>query len=110
VFRKNRDTDPTEWDGKTYEYKPTSTTMLRGHLKREHLDNYLKTSKEKGWKQHSMFNSKASQAATLATSSLERPDRFSEETFHRFLVRFIVADNQVGSPPTLVTALMFSYF
>lgn len=56
-----------------------------------------------------MFNSQASQAATLATSSLERPDRFNEETFHRLLVRFIVADDQVGSPLTVVTALTFPY-
>jgi len=55
------------------------TTTLRGHLKREHRDDYLKTCKEKGWKPHSMFNSQASQAATLATSSLERPDRFNEK-------------------------------
>ena len=109
MYRKNRDADITSWDAKiVYEYKPTSTTTLRGHLKREHLQDYLKTAKEKGWKEHSMFNTKASQSQA-ATSSLERPDMFNEETFHRLLVRFIVADDQVSSPPTLVTVLTFPF-
>ena len=61
-----------------------------------------------GWQLPKSVTAEDKSEASAATA-LVRPDRFDEATFHRLLVRFIIADNQVGSPLTLVTVLMFPH-
>jgi hypothetical protein len=64
--------------------------------------------KEKGWKFQLRSQAKNSEGSVASPSA--RPDKFDEATFHRFLVRFIVADDQVGSPLTILTVLTFLPF
>lgn len=105
MYRKTRDADPSHWNSKiSYEYAASSSTStLRGHLEREHLDDYMALSKEKGWKHQLRSQARLNSEASV-TSSTVPVDSFDEETFHQYLIRFIVTDDQVSSPPTLVNS------
>ena len=98
VHRKIRDADPANWPAKTiYKYKEgNSTTTLRGHIEREHLDEFLKLIKEKGWKVRLRSQGKLISQASVSSTSVQ-PDRFDQETFHNHLVKFIVTNDQVGN-------------
>ena len=112
MCRKIRDANPANWPAKTvYKYKEgNSTTTLRGHIEREHQDEFIKLIKEKGWKFQLCSQGKfISEASVTSTSVQPLADRFDQETFHRLLVRFIITDDQVCSPPALVTVLTFPY-
>ena len=97
MYRKTREADPDSWPAKIiYEYSARgSTSTLRGHLEREHLDDYKKTAKEKGWKLRSQARLVSDASAT---SPMVPPDLFDEKTFQQYLVRFIIADDQVRFP------------
>jgi hypothetical protein len=86
------------WPSKTnYEYsKTTSNTSLRRHIENFHLDQYKILAKENGWKIQlaGLVSQARSQAASEATA-VGRPDKFDEQTFHQFLLKFIVVDDQV---------------
>ena len=54
--------------------------------------------KERGWKNKlpSLVSQARSQGASTASASqVGRPDEFTEEKFHRYLLEFIVVDDQV---------------
>jgi hypothetical protein len=72
----------------------TSNTSLRPHLEKAHRQLYLQLKEKHGWK--SQLPGQASQATTAATQAQDVPiDTFSEQTFHQYLLHFIVADDQV---------------
>jgi len=75
--------------------KTTSTSSLRRHLDNYHQDLYLRLAKERNWK--NMLPSFASQARSQGANeaSAGRRDEFTEEKFHRYLLEFIVVDDQV---------------
>jgi hypothetical protein len=82
-----------------YEYsRGSSTTTLRPHIEKYHLDAYRKEQKLQGWK--ILLPTLASQARSQAASETHSQnegdrDRFDEETFQRYLINFIVANDQV---------------
>lgn len=73
----------------------TSNTSLRPHLERVHLQLYMQQKELQGWK--NQLPGQASLATTTAATLAQDVciDTFDEETFHRYLVNFIVADDQV---------------
>ncbi len=80
--------------------KSTSTTSLRPHIERYHLDLYLQVAKEKGWKISlpGLKSQAQSQAASDASASqVGQSAQFSEEIFHQYLLNFIIVDDQVRS-------------
>lgn len=102
ILRKAKEADPSKWPSSTrYEYShTTSTTSLRPHIEKHHLELYLTLAKEKGWNilLPGLVSQARSQATTkAATSEGGRPDKFDERTFHQHLMNFIVADDQVCS-------------
>lgn len=97
------DSDPSKWDPKiNYLYSiKSSTTTLRPHIEKYHLPIYLVEQKARGWK--ILLPGLVSQARSQATSATdlqqgEVRDRFSEAAFHRHLINFVVADDQVCFP------------
>lgn len=93
------DKDPSTWpSSRRYVYsKQTSTTSLRPHIEKYHLEEFRRLAKEHGWK--ILLPGLASQARSEANSTAQegRPDNlnFNEQTFHKYLVNFIVANDQV---------------
>jgi hypothetical protein len=101
VFRTIKEAEPDQWKSNIkFEYSTkTSNTSLRPHIERHHLDLFLQLAKENGWKV--LLPGLVSQARSEATSaaasvSAERHSQFDESTFHRHLLSFIVADDQVS--------------
>jgi hypothetical protein len=72
----------------------TSNTSLRPHLEKVHLQLYMQQKELQGWK--NQLPRQASLATTAASLAQDvRIDTFDEETFHRYLINFIVVDDQV---------------
>ena len=72
-----------------------STTILRAHLNRDHLELYLRTVQENGWDFSLHAQSQArSEAAALG---VRRPDEFTERSFQQHILDFIIANDQVCS-------------
>ena len=75
----------------------TSNSSLRPHLEKAHWDLYMRLKEMHGW--DTQLPGEASRARSQATGTVEdgrgRIEAFSEETFHKYLYRFIVADDQV---------------
>ena len=106
AYRKIYDDNPASWpSGRRYIYsKGTSTTSLRPHIEKYHLEEYKRLAKEHGWK--ILLPGLVSQAwseATVPATPDERPDKFDEHTFHEYLLKFIVADNQVYVFPSFAS-------
>lgn len=100
VHRPVHDANPGAWpSGKKYTYShTTSTTSLRPHIERNHLDYYLSIYKEKGWaiQLPGLVSQARSQSAKEASASqVRRSGEFSQQKFHEHLLKFIVADDQV---------------
>ena len=76
----------------------TSNTSLRPHLEKVHFELYMQLKKDNGWK--TQLPGQATEARSQATSGSNSAqgvqDVFDEHTFHRYLVNFIVADDQVS--------------
>ena len=101
-YRSVHDADPGRWpQNQRFKYsKNTSTTSLRPHIEKHHLQEYLRLYKEKGWKVllPGLMSQARSQAASEASASRSRPDgraEFSLQKFHQLLLKFIIADDQV---------------
>jgi len=114
ILREAREADPSKWSSSIYyEYsQKTSTTSLRPHIEKYHLEPYLILAKENGWKilLPRLISQARSQATNEATTSWgERSIKFDENTFHQHLLNFIIADNQVCSHDLIMfTMLMFA--
>jgi len=78
-----------------YQYsKSTSTTGLRGHIRKHHLELYMLLAPQKGWKP--LLSQAPSQVTTEAKAlQVPRQGEFDVQRFHRCLLNFIVADDQV---------------
>ena len=75
----------------------TGNTNLRNHLYKVHDKAYNKAIQENDWKYPLSTQTKYS-SATGDPCDVQKwvLPRFSEETFLKYLVRFIVADDQVS--------------
>ena len=97
LCRKSKDADPTNWASRKYEYSgKTSTTSLRPHIERHHLDKFNELAAKHGWK--ILLPGLVSQARSQATEASEEGDRrdnFNEQTFRESLLNFVIADDQV---------------
>lgn len=99
ILREAREADPSNWPAdKHYQYAlTTSTTSLRPHIEKYHLELYKTLAKENGWK--ILLPGLVSQArsqASVETATQGKPlDEFNVATFHQYLLNFIVADDQV---------------
>lgn len=72
----------------------TSTTTCRVHLDKKHRKLYIKLQTKFGWQ--SQLPSQVLEAANTLTQAEDGLiDDFNEETFHKYLISFIVADDQV---------------
>ena len=99
IHRKEHDADPVKFLKKDifWRYlKTTSTSSLRPHIERHHLDLYLRIAKEKGW-EIALPGLKSQARSQGASDALQvrQVVQFSEERFHQYLLKFIVADDQV---------------
>jgi len=106
AYRKIYDDNPASWlSGRHYIYlKGTSTTLLRPHIEKHHLEEYKRLVKEHGWK--ILLPGLVSQAqleATVPATPDRQSDKFDEHTFCKYLLRFIVADNQVYVFPSFAS-------
>jgi hypothetical protein len=90
---------PSTWpNSRRFEYsKNTSTTSLRPHIEKYHLEEYKLLADKHNWK--SLLPGLVSQARSTAAAQLDQSDnlkvKFDEHTFHQYLLNFIVADDQV---------------
>lgn len=76
----------------------TSTTSLRPHIEKYHLEEYLALAKQRGWNiLLPGLVSQANSAAEATASQVEQPKKFNESIFHQHLLNFIIADDQVCS-------------
>ena len=75
----------------------TSSSSLRPHIERNHLDLYLVIAQKNGWKHTlpGLMSQAQSQAASEASGLQARQDEFNEESFHWALLNFIITDDQV---------------
>jgi len=73
---------------------------LRPHIEKHHLQLFQQLAKEKGWKilLPGLVLEACSQVSAVGLTEDELPDTFDESTFHRYLLNFIVADDQVSCP------------
>jgi hypothetical protein len=72
----------------------TSTTSLRPHLAARHRELYMELKEKHGWSTN--LPGEASQATTAVTQD-GQIDAFNEQTFHLYLLNFIVANDQVSA-------------
>lgn len=68
----------------------TSSTVLRGHLKKRHGEAYTATCLEYGWISYLPENDDGGQDSTPH----DAPAPFTSENFMRALVRWVCADDQ----------------
>ena len=96
LHRKAKEADPVNWDSTTwYQYlKSTSTTGLHAHLNKYHSKLYMVLAPQHSWKP--LVSQSWTQALSRAEAlQVEWPDEFTMEKFHKCLLNFIVADDQV---------------
>jgi hypothetical protein len=90
----------TLWDGRKFEYSSnTSNSTLRPHLEKFHTALYKQLALERGWKMQlpSLTSQARSTGSIIDSASEDAPDKFTEKLFYEYLVKFIVADDQVCS-------------
>lgn len=97
--RTLHDANPAAWpNSRTYFFSDsTSTSSLRPHLEKYHSELYILLAQERGWKIQlpGIISRARSNVAENTDSKNPCPDDFSENTFHNYLLRFIVSDDQV---------------
>ena len=102
-------------NGRTYTFSDsTSTSSLRPHLEKYHSELYLSLAQERGWKiqlpgivSQARSNAASGEKTNSQLEGSQAPDDFTEDAFHKYLLRFIVADDQVSI--FTCCALRFSY-
>ena len=101
AHRNAKEADPARWPSTIkYEYSPkTSTSSLRPHIERHHLQLFQQLAKERGWKilLPGLVSSARLQASIVDAAQGEQFEAFDKDTFHRKLLNFIVADDQVSN-------------
>ena len=90
IHRKINAMDP-KWEVTTYS-QSTSTLPLCSHLRVKHLDIFQCAILENGWE----VSQAQSQARHKATASqLAQQDEFTKRSFHKHILDFVIADDQV---------------
>src|SRR5229473_5717923 len=89
----------------------TSTTSLRPHLKKHHLELYMTLVKEKGWVNklpgcRAKMHTCSQTSNQTATSQGEQPTIYNEANFHQLLLKFIIVNDQVCSHHFILTSNM----
>ena len=69
----------------------SSSTVLRNHLTRCHLETYLAACERNGWTERA----KSAKATHYSTSDIAVKPKYSKEALLKALIAFIVADDQV---------------
>jgi hypothetical protein len=102
VLRILQNEDPSKWPPtQRYIYsKNTSTSSLRPHIEKHHLELFKTLAQERGWRVLlpglvSQARSQASAAPVNNGVASGQPDKFTEQSFHEHLLNFIIADDQV---------------
>jgi hypothetical protein len=72
----------------------TSNSVLRNHLLRWHRVEYAKACHDRTWPGH--IQQYVDGVNTGPAASLDTISEFTPELFNEYLVRFLVADDQVG--------------
>ena len=96
ILREAREAGPSK--STLYEYSyTTSTSSLRPHIEKYHLDLYQTLAKANGWTVYlpGLVSQAKSQAVSEVTTQGEQRDKFDVDTFHQHLLNFIIADDQV---------------
>ena len=91
-----KEKDPASWPSNTYyQYlKSTSSSGLRGHIRKYHYKLHTTLAPQYGWKP--LESQSRSQAVSGAKAlQVKQPDEFTMEKFHTCLLNFIVVDDQV---------------
>lgn len=100
LYRKAKVADLDNWPSNIkYEYSlKMSTSSLQPHIEKYHLLLFLDLVKKYRWKilLPGLVSQAKLQASAANTAQDEPPDLFDESTFHRKLLSFIVADDQVS--------------
>lgn len=96
LLRKAKEADPANWvEGTKYDYsKTTSNTSIRPHLMKYHRELHDRLAPENGWRP---LPSQATSQVTSEAEALQvgQQDEFNADKFHRYLLNFIVVDDQV---------------
>ncbi len=75
----------------------TSSLNLQNHLYSKHVDIYNKLIVEKKWRLHLSTDEKGGGDTSVGALRRGRIPKFSLSSFCEYLVRFIVADDQVSN-------------
>lgn len=86
--------DPERLESTFFEYSSaTGTSNLRDHIDKFHQSEYIRLRTEHSWSQ-----TLPSEDKKKSTGVADGPhEKFTQALFHQYLVRFITADDQVGS-------------
>ena len=96
----------------TWQYSSSTTTsILRAHLTRLHMEAYTEATQRNGWK-HDHLDRVLRQSGQLEPSStLVRPRvPFTQKAFIDYLIQFIVANDQVSPLLRFIFVLNMPFF
>ncbi|KAH8985817.1 hypothetical protein EDB83DRAFT_2535834 [Lactarius deliciosus] len=95
--KEAHDKNPYTWPSDiNYVYSVnTSTTSLRPHISKYHLDSYMLLAKARGWNTSLVLKGQSQTSDSVARAQDDEPvEEFSEDRFQQLLVDFITADDQ----------------
>jgi len=96
-----RDLQAANLSRKLIQYSLRTASMnLWSHLTGSYKELYRKVLEQKGWMEIIQHYLETRSSTTSAATTVPVPDQcdiFDEDTFHRYLVNFIIADDQVCS-------------
>jgi hypothetical protein len=75
----------------------TGTSNLRKHLVRKHAAAYNKAIMENGWNYRFSSDVKSGKSNAVEKAPEHPPPPFTQASFIDYIVRFVVADDQVSS-------------
>jgi hypothetical protein len=81
-------------DGRTWEYKNSSTSTLRHHIEKYHADEYIEACNENGW-EVAIASLREKYKQMHATKLQATREAFTTEGLLKRLVHWITADDQV---------------
>jgi hypothetical protein len=86
----------------------TSNSTLRNHLEKAHKDEYLRVCSAKGWKNQLPSSKASSEAPSESRPGSGKRTPFSAKVFLDWLVKFIIADDQVRTVCIIFTTILIS--